>query len=513
MAKRKTIIRGGKIVNIAKHRADAADILIAGDTIVEIGKPGMAAPADAIVIDARRRLLHPGLINAHTHGHGNLAKGMGDRWTLELLLTAGPAISGNRTLDDKYLTTLIGAAEGLLKGCTAVYDLTVEFPMPSVDGLQACAQAYADAGMRAVVAPMVADRTFFEAVPGLMERLTPGLQKDVERLRLAPYKTSVKAIRKALKAWNFDHDLVRPAVAPTIPHHCSDDFIADCVRIARDFDVAMHSHVSESKLQVIAGYKRYGKSLTSHMDDMGAVGPNFTVAHGVWLDDDDMKRLGDKGASVAHNPGSNMRLGSGLADVIGMLRRKVNLGIGTDGANCSDNQNMYESMRLASMVSKVRGPDIADWLTTDQILEAATVGSAKALGFEGKLGRIEKGYKADIVFLDLDCINWIPFNDPVNQLVHTEDGTSVDAVMVGGKMVVENRKLVNVDLAKLAKQAETARARLEAINKPNRVLYDKLEKTVASYCSGLCKEPLHIHRYGAPLGSHSHDHKHKHKHH
>lgn len=505
MAKRKTVIRGGKIVNIAQHTAEAADILIAGDTILEIGKSGMPAPADAIVIDARRRLLHPGLINAHTHGHGNLAKGMGDRWTLELLLTAAPAISGNRILDDKYLSTLIGAAEGLLKGCTAVYDLTVEFPMPSVEGLAACAQAYADAGMRAVVAPMVADRTFFEAVPGLMERLSPGLQKDVEKLRLAPYKASVKNIRKALQKWNSHNDMIRPAVAPTIPHHCSDPFIADCVRLARDFDVGMHTHVSESKLQVVAGYKLYGKTLTRHMDDMGVVGPNFTVAHGVWLDDDDMKLLGDKGASVAHNPGSNMRLGSGLADTISMLRHKVNLGIGTDGANCSDNQNMYESMRLASMVSKVRGPDIENWLTTEQILEAATVGSARALGLE-KLGRIEKGYKADIVFLDLDSINWIPFNDPVNQLVHTEDGTSVHSVMVGGKMVVEDRKLVNVDLQKLSKQAESARARLEAINKPNAALYRKLEKTVASYCSGLCKEPLHIHRYGAPLGHHTHGH-------
>lgn len=505
MSKRKTVIRGGRIVNIAKHRADAADILIAGDTILEIGRPGMAAPADAIVIDAKRRLLHPGLINAHTHGHGNLAKGMGDRWTLELLLTAAPAISGNRTLDDKYLSTLIGAAEGLLKGCTAVYDLTVEFPMPSVEGLAACAKAYADAGMRAVVAPMVADRTFFEAIPGLMDRLTPGLRKDVEKLRLAPYKASVKNIRKALQNWKFDYDMVRPAVAPTIPHHCSDAFIADCVRLARDFDVGLHSHVSESKTQVIAGFRHYGKTLTRHMDAMGAVGPNFTVAHGVWLDDDDMKLLGDKGASVAHNPGSNMRLGSGLADTINMLRRKVNLAIGTDGANCSDNQNMYESMRLASMVSKVRGPDIEDWLTTEQILEAATAGSARALGFE-KIGRIEKGYKADIVFLDLDSINWIPFNDPVNQLVHTEDGTSVHSVMVGGKMVVENRKLVNVDLARLAKQAEAARARLEAINKPNAALYRKLEKTVASYCSGMCKEPLHIHRYGAPLGHHGHSH-------
>src|SRR3546814_20219140 len=114
---------------------------------------------------------------------------------------------------------------------------------------------------------MVADKSFYEAVPGLMERLSPGLRKEVEKYRLAPYKMSVKNIRKALKGWQHDTDLVRPAVAPTIPHHCSDAFIADCVKIARDFGVGLHTHVSESKTQVIAGYKLYGKSLTRHMDD------------------------------------------------------------------------------------------------------------------------------------------------------------------------------------------------------------------------------------------------------
>ncbi len=109
--------------------------------------------------------------------------------------------------------------------------------------------------------------------------------------------------------------------------------------------------------QVVAGYQRYGTTLAAHMDELGLVNERFTVAHGVWLDDDDMKRLGDRGASVAHNPGSNMRLGNGLADVRGMLKRRVNVGVGTDGANCSDNQNMYEAMRLASFASKVQGPD------------------------------------------------------------------------------------------------------------------------------------------------------------
>src|ERR1700674_1528355 len=151
--KRATIIRGGRLVDAARPRAELADVLIVGDTIRETAPPGLAAPADAVAIDARHQLMHPGLINAHTHGHGNLGKGMGDRWTLELLLAAGPWITGNRTLEDKYLNTYVGAVEMLLKGCTSCYDLTVEFPLPTVEGLDACARAYADAGMRAVLAP------------------------------------------------------------------------------------------------------------------------------------------------------------------------------------------------------------------------------------------------------------------------------------------------------------------------------------------------------------------------
>ena len=484
-----TLIRGGRLVD------GPADILVRGDTIVEVGE--IQLPPEAREIDARGKLLHPGLINAHMHGHGNLAKGMGDRWTLELLLTAAPWTNGYRSLEDKYLSTLIGAAEMLMKGCTACYDLMAEFPTPSVEGLEAVGRAYRDAGMRAVVAPMVADLSFFEAIPGLMEALPAALQKEVERLRLAPYRTTLENMRKALHGWKFDRDALRPAVAPTIPLHCNDEFLAGCGSLARDYGVGLQTHLSESKVQAVSALKKYGRSLAAHMDALGLVGPNFTAAHGVWLDDEDMKRLAARGASVAHNPGSNMRLGSGIADMRGMLDSGINVGIGTDGASSSDNLNMYEAMRIASLASKVRGPDWQRWITTKEVLEAATAGSAKALGFGDKIGRLAPGYKADIVFLDLGNVNWIPLNDAVNALVHTEDGSAVHSVMVAGRMVLENRKLVNVDLAKLAREAESARERLERLNRDNKALYERLEPIVGSFCPALAKQPLHINRYAA----------------
>jgi guanine deaminase len=490
-----TIIRGGRVLEARGHRADPADILITGDTITEIGAPGLAAPADASVVDARDKLLHPGLINAHTHAHGNLAKGMGDRWTLELLLTAASWIGGNRSLEDKRLSAKLGAVEMVLKGCTACYDLAFEWPAPTLEGLQAVGGAYAEVGLRAVVAPMVADRTFFDAIPGLKPTLPPALQQSVEKLQPAPWKTSVENMGQALAGWRLDRDQVRLAVAPTIPHHCSDEFIRACVGLSREHGAGMHTHVAESKVQAIVGLQRYGKTLTAHLDDLGVVGPHFTVAHGVWLDTDDMKRLGDRGASVAHNPGSNMRLGNGLADMRGMLERRVNVGIGTDGANCSDNLNMYEAMRLASFASKAQGPDLERWVTTEEVALAATEGSARALGLEGKIGRLAPGYKADIVFLDLGHVNWLPLNDPTNQLVHTEDGSAVTHVMIGGRMIVDNRRVTTVDLGALAREAASARERLARLNASGKDLYEQLAAVVGRFCPGLAHTPYHVTRY------------------
>ena len=490
-----TIVRGGRILDIRAHRADPADVLISGDTITEIGAPGLAAPADATLLDASGTLMHPGLINAHTHAHGNLAKGMGDLWTLELLLTAGPWISGNRTQEERRLSARIGAAEMVLKGCTAAYDLPLEFPAPSPEGVEAIGRGYADVGVRAVVAPMVSDRSFFEAIPGLLEAMPAELAKAVEALRLAPWQTSIAGMRAALKGWALDRERVRLGIAPTIPHHCSDAFIRACIDLAKEHGVGLHSHVAESKVQAVVGLQRYGTTPTAHLDAMGALGPHFTVAHGVWLDDDDMRRLGDHGASVAHNPGSNMRLGNGFADMKNMLARRVNVGIGTDGANCSDNQNVFEAMRLASLVSKGRSPDVDRWITTTDAALAATEGSARALGFEGRLGRLAPGYFADIVFVDLGHPNWIPLNDPTNQLVHTEDGAAVRDVMIGGRLVVKERRLTTVDLAAVRRDAEAARQRLVEVNAPMKALYERLAPVVGRYCPGLAHMPYHIDRY------------------
>jgi len=494
------IIRGGRVLDPARRAAVPADLLIEGGTIREIGAPGMAAPAEARPLDATDRILMPGLINAHTHAHGNLGKGLGDRWTLELLLNAGPWISGRRTVADKYLSALIGAVEMLQKGCTACYDLFVEFPLPSIEGMEALGRAYQDAGMRAVVAPMMADRSVYQAIPGLLEALPEGPREAAARIVYQSGDENLAACRALLQRWPFDRDRVRPAVAPTIPLHCADDFMVKAAALAREYGVGYHTHVGESKVQAVTGLRKYGATLTAHLDKLGVLGESFVAAHAVWLDPDDIRRMADRGAAVAHNPGSNMRLGSGIAAVRKMRAAGLTVGVGTDGANCADNQNMFEAMRLASFASKVRGPDPETWLTTDEVLAMTTEGSARVLGFAGRLGRLAPGYFADIVFLDRRHVNWTPLNDVVNQLVHTEDGAAVDKVMVGGRLVVEGGRCTTVDLGKLSEAAAEAAERLRGANDEARRLALALEPAITAFCLGLARAPYHIHHYGGPPG-------------
>ena len=488
-----TVIRGGRLLDAQAHRAEPADILVAGDRIREIGPPGLAAPAGARTIDAADRLVIPGLVNAHTHGHGTFAKGMGDRWTLELLLNAGPWLGGNRAVEHKYQSTLIGALEMVQKGCTACYDLYFEFPRPTADGLAAVGRAYRDAGMRAVIAPMIADRSFFQALPGLMEAVPETLRAGVDKLRLAPLHETIEACRAIFRDWPFDRDRIRPAIAPTIPLHCSDPFLLACGDLARDHGIGLHTHLAESKAQSVAGLAKYGKTLTAHLADLDLIGPGFTGAHAVWLDDDDIVRLADRGAALAHNPGSNMRLGSGLAAARQWSDAGLTVGIGTDGASCSDNQNMFEAMRLASFVSRVRSHDPADWLATEQVFEMATAGGAGLLGFGDSIGRLAPGAKADIVLLDLANLNFVPFNDPTNQLVHSEDGSAVAEVMVDGATVFRDGVFTGVDVARLRREVEASIAHLRELNQDLGDFAAALEPVVSAFCIGLSRRPYHVH--------------------
>ena len=496
-----TVIRGGLLVDAKTRMLSAVDIIVEADTIREIGPPGIVGPPDARVVSAHDRAMMPGLVNGHVHGHGTLAKGLvEDRWPLELFLNALPGLTGNRSLADKYLNGLVAAVEMIRKGCTACYDLFFEFPQPSREGIEALGRAYFDAGIRAVIAPMVADKTLYQAYPGLIDAIPEPWREQVLKLQLAPFEASANAAADAFRDWPFDRAQIRPAIAPTIPLHCSDEFLVRCRDLAHDFDLPLQTHLAETKSQALLGLRRYGKTLTAHLDELKLLGPTFSAAHAIWLDDDDLRRLADNGASVIHAPTSNMRFGSGLALLRPMLDRKINVGIATDAANSSDSLNMFESTRLAAFISRVQTPDYRRWLGADEVFRMATEGSALAMGLAGRIGRIAPGYKADIVFLDLGHINYVPRHDIINQIVFTENGAAVDSVMIGGRMVLDRGRLITVDEAKLRSDVEAAAERLYAINAPMRAFSRGLNEIVGQFCRNLAREPYHVHRQAGVEG-------------
>lgn len=488
------IVRDGLLLDVQKRSVSPADVLIEGDAVIEVGKPGLEAPDGAVVIDAADRLVMPGLVNAHTHGHGSLGKGLGDKWSLELLLNASPWTGGGFMLEDKLMAAQLNAAEMVLKGCTAAYDMYFEFPTPSPEGLEAVGRGYQDIGVRVILAPMMADTTLYNAIPGLMEALPEPHRSHVAKIAAATHEEHLAACGQLLETWPFDRELVCPALGPTIPLHCSEDFIRGCRDLANEYEVGLQMHLAESKVQAVSGLKRYGKTLTAYLDLLGLLGERFTGAHCIWLDDEDMKRLRDSGASVAHNPGSNLRLGSGIAPAKRLMELGVTLGIGTDGSASSDNQNMFEAMRAAAFVSRIVRPAPEEWLGTWEVLRLGTSGSAHVLGLGNLIGQVAPGFKADLVFLDLRSVNFVPLNDAANQVVNCEDSSAVDSVMIGGRMVLKGRQFTEFDYDNLRKRAAAAVGRMHEANAEPRKRMEAMAEFVSHHCTGLVCQDYHVER-------------------
>ncbi|HWJ99778.1 MAG TPA: amidohydrolase family protein [Xanthobacteraceae bacterium] len=478
------VIRGGLVLDVERRSADFRDILIKGGKIHEVGAPGMAAPAGAVEISARDKLLIPGLVNAHTHGHGSLGKGLGDKWSLELYLSALAWVGGGCTLEDKETAAQLNAAEMILKGCTAAYDMYVDFPVVSADTVNLIGRAYENVGVRAVLAPMMSDKTFYQAIPGLYDAIPEKARNEIVTRAAISAEQHLKACRAMLHDWPFDRQKIAPALGPTIPLHCSEEFMIGCRDLAREYGVEIQMHLGETKVQAVSGIERYGKSLTAYIDGLGMLGPNFTGSHCIWLDNDDLRRLRDKGAKIAHNPGSNMRIGSGIAPAREIIDAGILMGIGSDGSATSDNQNMFEAMRMAALVSRVVSAEPDRWLGVWDVLSAATENGAKVLGF-AQSGRLSPGYNADIVFLDLGNINFVPLNSPANQVVFSEDSSAVESVMAGGRMVLQNRRFTSFDYDKLREKVQRTVQRLKEANAATKIKCEAVAEYVMHHCSGL----------------------------
>jgi len=498
---RAVVIRGAEVLAGSPPSLTRADILVEGDRIAAVG-PALA-PAEARVLEAAGRIVLPGLGNAHTHAASHLARGRAGSWTLEDLLTNAPANYGFRTPEDDYLSAAIGAIEMLKTGCTSAYDLYMAVPAITDEAFEATVRAYTDVGVRVVLAPAVADIVFFQTVPGLIDLLPADLRASVEAMQPAPTKGLLELTERAIRRFHGAADgRVRVAIAPTIPNQATDEFLDGCVRLVREYGVGVHTHLAESKVQVIESRRRWGTTIVARLAAHGLLGPGFVGAHGVWLADDDMKMLADAGGAIAHNPGSNLRLGCGIAPVRELLDRGVAVGLGTDGSVCADNQNLFEVLRIASVVSTIRFPHETDrWLDAATAWNLATTGSARVLGQAGDLGAIAPGRKADLVLLRADSVFLRPLADPVNALVYAETGASVDTVLVGGRVVVEGGRVTTVDEARIYARAQEAAERQHRASGGARVLAGRLAPFVAAACRAAVATPLPFDRYAAPARS------------
>jgi guanine deaminase len=496
------LIRGGQVLGGTPAALTRADVLVEGDRIVAVG-PTVAAPGAARVIDASGHVVLPGMGNAHTHAASHLARGRAGSWTLEDLLTHSAANYGFRTPEDEYISAAVGAIEMLKTGCTSAYDLYMAVPAITEEAFEAVVRAYTDVGLRVVLAPAVADVIFYQTVPGLSDLLPADLRRTVEEMQPAPTKGLLGLTERAIRRWHGGADgRVRIGVAPTIPNQATDEFLDGCAALAREYGVGIHTHLAESKVQTVESHRRWGKSIVGRLADHGILGPGFVGAHSIWLTDDDLALLADAGAAVAHNPGSNLRLGCGIAPVREMLDRGLAVGLGTDGSVCADNQNLFEALRIASVISTIRFPhETARWLDADTVWDLATRGTARVLGQADDLGAVAPRRKADLVLLRADSIFLRPLADPVKALVYAETGAAVDTVVVDGRVVVERGRVTTVDEDRIYARAQEAADRQRGQSAQAWALAERLAPYVAAACRSAVTAPLSINRFAAALPS------------
>jgi 5-methylthioadenosine/S-adenosylhomocysteine deaminase len=485
------LIRGG-LVLIGNAQFESVSLLIEAGHITDmIDGDG---PDDVPVIDASQRIILPGLVNGHTHSHGALGRGgVPQNATLEPFLAQASALNGKRSTDDLRLSAQLSAAEMIRKGCTACFDLSVELPGPSVAGLHAVAEAYSNAGMRAVIAPMIADRTIYQALPGLLEAFPPELRHALAAITLPPWQQTLATCEEAFANWPVAMDKVRPGLGPAIPLHCADDFLIACAALAEALDLRLQTHLAETRMQQIISQQRNGMSLTAHLDALGILSPRFSGAHGVWLSDDEAKRLAQHGAGIVHNPLSNLRLGSGIAQVRKLIDAGVTMGVGTDAANTSDTQNMFEAMRLAATLSRAQADTPDRWVSVPEAFHMATEGSARIMGLD-RVGQIERGWAADLLFLDRDYCHYVPLRDALSQIVFGENGSALREVMIAGQMVFADDRVLTLDEPALHAQARAAARRLDAANHDTRLMAEAAGVIIRSFCHATCmahSHPIH----------------------
>lgn len=445
-----TLYRGALVLQdgSAAPPGEPSDILVTAGRIERIGPVGTLAAHT--VVDVSGTLAAPGLINGHLHSWDYFIKGRAENLPLEIVMAhLRPLVPLPLAHRHVYLRTMMTAIETLRSGSTTVVDdLSLGQRLQRSD-VDAALDAYEDSGLRAYVGFSMIDKPVVESWPFIGECFDA---QTLEALRALPRpdgQALLDLVRSLAGERHPSRSRVGVIVAPSAPQRCSDDFLRACRALADELDLPVIVHVLETRLQAVTADLFYGRSMVEHLDALGFLKAKTSLVHGVWLTDRDRDLIARAGASVQYNPWSNASIGSGVADFDALHRAGINVGMGSDGCGVTFNCSMLLALKFGVGMGRIRTSDTARWPDAEGIWNAATVGGAKALGREGDLGRLAEGYKADMVFYDLDDMPLVPLNAPIRQLVHSQTGRGIDTVVVDGRRVLHRGSFVSIDEAAL----------------------------------------------------------------
>jgi 5-methylthioadenosine/S-adenosylhomocysteine deaminase len=459
----KTVIRNALIVTMNEQNeiVERGAIAIDGNRIVYVG-PVERTPAGPFdrTIDADRLIAMPGMINAHCHSPANLVRGLMPSKPLEIWRAYYRASLRGMRDEDFYASALLGGMEMLKNGATTVLDHFFGNQVCGFMGAGAAIQAMRDLGLRHVVALTLSDKNYEETIP--LGETAGNVAGEIKRMSASEARTTgawLDECEAFIETFHAPEKLTTACPGPSAVQRCSDELLSRSAKMARKRNLPMHIHLAETKAQAVMGQQVYGTSLLKHLDSIGVLAANLSLAHSIWIEDTDVELFASRGATAVHNPASNLRIGSGLAPVKRFISAGVNVGLGTDGSASNDGQNMFDAVRLAALIHNQPGTDFNHWVTPVQALSMATRNGARAFGFDA--GELAPATLADIVLLRRDTPAFTPLNDVMSQLVFCENGSGVDTVLVNGEIVVEGGRLTKVDEMEVLRLAGQARARLD----------------------------------------------------
>ena len=449
------LIKGGYLLQPDEPLVQA-DLLITNDAIAAVGD--LTPPPGADVLDATGKVVIPGLINAHTHSNQSIEKGLCDKLPLDAWMVLASYGGAGARLEprDLYISALLGAIEMLRTGTTAVLDCNRTEPAWFDEGMDAVMQAYMDIGMRANVATQYADLDFFSSIPlGLID----APESVTGRARRGNVNDSLDRAERFIDKWKDRHPLLTPMLGPSSVPRCSRDLFEGSLALARRKGVRLQTHLLSAKSQVPVAEERFSGSTVDYLRSLGGLQEWTSFAHGIWLSDEEVAVLGETDTGIVHNPVSNQKLGAGIAPAPALVRAGVNVALGSDGASSNDSQNMFETVKSAAILHRIANPP-DNWPGAEDVLRMCWHGGAAVMG--QRIGRIAPGCKADLTVLSTASLFLAPKEQLMNQIVYSELGMSVETVIVGGTVVVRNRKIQTIDVDAVLSEAQELAARVWA---------------------------------------------------